>query len=356
MSMTKGRIERTGSIVFHDSKLAVWEEGIPSEWSAARVWERQFKRDVFARIVQALNRLGWVCIVPPKLVERHGKRFAEDYRYCRKADLQAELSLSGRCIDFEMWQDVQNGDNPNGGKYDFDKERRMTYMQRLEMERTRRRIRDYLLNVFTGYEFQPAKEPKRGPNGVTALEWIDAHYKASWHYKPALGRPDGDESSYNNRSADGGIVRHGARVWFADRKGRVVTGVAHYNINNMWWVVTGKYDLHNECSSSLYTRRPENIRMRRNADLRRTRLERELSRAVEAMNFERAAILRDIAFPGNPALFNVWHTEHQVYHCSNFRGYTADRNKAGKFSADEVRGWNCAPNKVIQITQVAETA
>lgn len=356
MTITKGRIERAGRVGFHDAKLSVWEEGIPRDWDAARAWERQFKRDVFARIVQTLNRLGWTCVVPPEMIKRYGKSFAEDYRYCRKGDLQGELSLSGRCIEFEMWQDVQNGSNPNGGKYDFDKESRMTYLQRLEMERTRRRIRDYLCNVFDGYEFEPGKEPERGPNGVTALEWIVAHYKASWHYKPELGRPDGDESSYNNRSADHGVVRHGERVWFRDRKGRFVTGIAYYNINNMWWVVTGKYDLHNEASFHLHTRQPENLRAKRNAEMRRKRLEGEISKAVEQMNYERAAVLRDILFPGNPQLFNVRHEGHQMYHCSDFCGYTPDRSKAGKFTADEVRGWNCAPNKVMPIERVAEAA
>jgi hypothetical protein len=51
-------------------------------------------------------------------------------------------------------------------------------------------------------------------------------------------------------------------------------------------------------------------------------------------------------------LFNVWHDEHQLYHRAGFCGYTADQSKAGKFTTDEVRGWDSAPNKVMSIAML----
>lgn len=349
--LTKGRIDRTGRVVFHDASLAVWEDGISEArntggWEGEKAWSRAFKRDVFARIIQTLNRLGWT--VGPWDRTEHYKAIAHNHRTCAKGDLQAELSVSGRHIEFKVWQDVQNVENPNGGRYDFDKERRMTYLQRLEMERTRQRIRDYLCNVFTGYVFEPPKA-ERGPDGITAVEWIEQNYRESWHFDKKLGRPSGDESSYNNKSADGSAVRHGARVWFADWHGRMLEGTAYYNINNMWWVVSGEYGLNNIASFDIYTSKPENLRIKRNARQRRKRLERELSKATEAMNFERAAVLRDILFPGSPALYVVWHEGHNAYHSPGFNGYTQDKTKAGKFTADEVHAWNTAPNKVIEL-------
>lgn len=41
----------------------------------------------------------------------------------------------------------------HGGRYESNLEACMPYVLRLEMERTRRRIRDYLCNVFSGYTF-----------------------------------------------------------------------------------------------------------------------------------------------------------------------------------------------------------
>ena len=53
------QIERTATIHFGDASFSIWEEwlgGTLQEWDN---WERTFKRQVFARIIQQLNRLGW---------------------------------------------------------------------------------------------------------------------------------------------------------------------------------------------------------------------------------------------------------------------------------------------------------
>lgn len=361
MTITKGRIDRTGCVMFHDAKIAIWEDGISGAraiggWEGEKKWTREFKRDVFLRIVQLLNRLGWTCVVPVELVKQYGRSFAESYRYCRKGDLQGELSISGRCVNFEMWQDVQNGENRNGGKYDFEKEKCMTYLQRLEMERTRRRIRDYLCNVFTGYEFEAPREPKMGLLGITALEAAANSRRTSGHYVAELDHARIYPGSRNDQAADGGTIAHGSKVWAIDYRGRIVTGMAFYSLNNNWHIVTGKYGLLCTHTGRIFTIQPDNLRIKRNSDQRRERLEHELAKAVETMNFERAAVLRDIAFPGNPQLFNVWHDEHKLYHCAGFCGYTSQQAKAGKFTADEVRSWNTAPNQVIPISSMAIAA
>lgn len=361
MTLTTGRIEREGKIVFGDASLSVWEEGISESrarggYEGEKQWERTFKRDVFARIVQTLNRLGWNCIIPPEKIEQYGQRFAEGRRYCVKGELKADLEISGRCIKFDMFQAVNCPTRPDHeGRYESNKEACMPYLLRLEMERTRRRIRDYLCNVFTGYTFEDKRRTiYYRPLERTAMEQVLEHYAESWHFKGDLTKYKISDS--NRNSAEGGLLEHGQRVYFFDRQGRLCTGTALYNINNMWWVVTGKYDYTNVASFELYTRCPENPRIKRNARLRRTRLEAELRKSIAAMKFERAAVLRDILFPGAPALFVVWHEEHKAYHCTDFRGYTSDQSKAGKFTADEVRGWDERPNRVKQVTAAQEAA
>lgn len=350
MTTTKGRISRDGEIRFTDAAIRISEEGIAAAraaggWEGAQKWEREFKHDVFKRIVQSLKRIGWT------VGKQHHIFIGNHSRYCTKGNLKADLRVAGRCIDLEFFQNVNAPDRPdNEGRYQYDKEKHMPFLLRIEMERARLKIRDYLCNVFTGYVFKQP-DPKRGPNGLTALEYIQADVRACWHYDKSLDRRSGEESSHNNRSADKSIVKHGARVWFADSKGRICTGTAFYNINNMWWVITGRYDAHNVASFEIYTSRPENLRIKRNARQRRLRLEAELARSVKAMKFERASQLRDLLFPGDPALFNVWHDEHQLYHCAGFCGYTSDQSQAGKFTAEEVRGWDCAPNKVVTVRE-----
>jgi hypothetical protein len=344
---------------FGDANLIVWEEP-KGQVQVMGAWEKEFKRVVFTRIAQQLRRLGWECVVPaidPRDVKAYGGNVArwaaERHRICSKGDLRGELSTSGRCIEFEMWQDVQNVSNPNGGKYDFDKEERMTYLQRLEMARTRRRIRDYLCNVFTGYAFEETRTPKIGLLGVTAEEFAAHSRRTSGHYRPKLDRAEISMTS-NAIARDGGTIEHGSKVWAIDYGGRIVTGTAYYSLNSNWQIVTGKYGLLSTHMGHIFTRQPDNLRIKRNLRDRRKRLEKELADAVARMDFQRAQMLKNVLFPGNPMLFNVWHEEHGLYHCSDFCGYTRDQSKAGKFTAEEVRNWDRKPNRVVQI--VAEKA
>lgn len=321
MTLTKGRIDRTGRVVFHDADFHVWEEGLSDARKAGgrdgeKRWEREFKRDVFARIAQQLRRLGWTCTVPPidpHDVKSYGGRVArwaaERHRICRKGDLQGELSVSGRHIEFEMWQDVQNGSNPNGGKYDFDKEDRMTYVQRLEMERTRRRIRDYLCNVFTGYEFDPPKIQSPNPDPLAYFNgtWDGAyekHHGIHRFKRGADGWPSDHEiNSWNRKDKDGTPLNHGDVRWLRDSKGRLMRGRVYGGINGMWLFVygPGHRDHTHENAGRFFTYRlGETPRKLIDSATRRKRIERELAKSVEKMNFERAATLRDVLYPSAP--------------------------------------------------------
>lgn len=362
---TTGRIAREGKIHFHDASLSVWEEGIPREWDAKEIWERHFKREVFARIVQCLRRLGWTVTMPAidaHSVKHYGgkvaRQSAEAKRFCQKGDLKGDLSTMGRTIDFKMFQSVNCPTRADHeGRYEWNKEACMPYLVRLEMERTRRRIRTHLCNVFTDYAFDSSRaQLHKKPLQYTALERINQRYAESCHFKGAnwdqyKTKPG---MSFNLQSADRCILEHGQRVWFADHKGRMCEGTALYNINNMWWVMTGRYDFTNVANFDLYTKPPENLRTKRNAKQRSKRLQALLADAVKAMNFERAAVLRDIAFPKGEPLFVVWHDEHQCYHRTEFRGYTKSLVDAGKFTAQEVKAWNKAPNRVLPMAMADE--
>jgi len=353
-------IERAGTITFGDASLNIYEEGIAAAraqggYAGEQAWERKFKREVFARVVQTLNRLGWTCTMPaidPHDVKHYGGNVArwaaERRRFCTKGNLKADLEISGRTIALKMFQSVNAPDRPDhDGRYQNDLEGHMPYLLRLEMERARRRIRAYLCNVFTAYTFKEPK-PKLGPDGVTALEYAAHARRNSGHYVPELDRARICNRG-NDKSADGYQLENGTPVYAIDYHGRVVSGIAFYSLNGNWQVVTGRYSLIHVWHNQIYVKSPGNVRVRRNADRRRKRLEAEMAGAVKSMKFERAAQLRDILFPGDQQLFNVWHNEHQLYHRAGFCGYTADQSQAGKFTAEEVRGWDRAPNSVVAI-------
>lgn len=377
MSITVGRIGRTGVVSFGDASLAVWEEGISAArdargYEGAQAWELQFKRDVFARIVQMLNRLGWTCTMPA-ISEHDVKHYggnvvrwsAERKRFCVKGDLKADLSISGRCIEFNMFQSVNCPTRPDHeGRYEWNKTACMPYVVRLEMNRTRNRIRDYLCNVFEGYTFEAkSRSICRRPGLVqpTAIEELARRYAESSHFNGVdwedyLERNHG--LPYNRTSKDNATLEHGQRVWFADlMSGRIHEGNAFYNINNMWWVVTGRYDLTNVAAFDLYTRPPENIRVKRNGDNRRKRLESLLADATRRMDFARATVLRDILFPSGP-VFHIRVKKDGLLFGPNYRGYTHDSVSAGRYTRDELKPYlgDKLENAKLQAVQIRDGA
>lgn len=338
MTTSTGRIDRAGKIHFHDASLAIWEDGLNPRMSyeEREAWERQFKREVFKRILQTLNRLGWTCVVPARMVTQYGTDFARSYRDCAKGELKGELSISGRTIKFEMWQGVNTPTRPDhGGRYEFNKEGCMPYLLRLEMERSRRRIRDYLLNVFAGYSFEPP-DPKMGLMGVTAIETAAHQRRTSGHYDAVLGRARYTNGDSSRRAKDGELLEHGCRVWGFDHKGCAYTGTAYYSLNDRWQVITGRYGIEWANAWELYTTAPPDLRIKRNTKLRRKRLEQELQRAMREMRFERAAVLRDLLFTPGAPLYFIYSKKHDAYFGPNYSGYTKDSIRAGRYTNDEL--------------------
>ncbi|RAU43470.1 MULTISPECIES: UvrB/UvrC motif-containing protein [unclassified Pseudomonas] len=341
------QIERSGVITFGDANFYVRTEGYPhgAPWKEQKAWESRFKREVFARIVQQLNRMGWSCKLP-EFDQRECDRYPSIYqdsrraeRECRRGDLQGNLKMSFGTLEFQMWQDVVNVENRNGGRYDYQKEERMPYMLRLMMEHTRQKIRRYLLSVFTNYKFEPSRDLKIGPgrNEVTAMEAVLERRKHSGHYVESLGRAR--FSNQAEQSGDGQIIEDGMRVYAQDYYGRIVTGIALYCLNGNWTIVTGRYSaIYNIWHGQIYVSNPGDLRRKRNERQGRKRLEAEMSKAVAEMNFERAARLRDILFPNHEPLFMIWSDKHGgAYFGPNYSGYTTDKNSAGKYTRAELK-------------------
>jgi len=287
------RIDREGRVAIGNHRLSVLEEGIPRDWDARKVWERQFKKDIFKRIIQTMGRCGWASCIPPEDIKQYGMSFATGHRYFQKGFLRADLSLCGRCIEIEFYQNVVvDSRDDHWGRYDHNNHKVIPYMMGLEIRRMQNRISSYLCNVFTGYAVKP-QSPERGSS--TALDIVDYRMRNSGHFDEALGRCGGDDRCGNNKSADGSIVKHGERVWFFDSHGRIATGTAFYDLNMMWHVVTGKYDFRVLPSWQLMVKCPEDFRVKRNEDRKQRTVGALLESAVKSQDFERAIILRDAA-------------------------------------------------------------
>lgn len=330
------QINREGTVSFGDASINIWEDPKRTSTAQWEEWEKRFRKQVFKRFIQQLNRLGWIVGEWDEADEY--RCIAHNYRTCKKGDLQGQLELSGRTIQFQMWQDVANITREDGkGRHEFDKEKRMPYLMHLEMQRTRNRLRDYLCNVFAGYEFKDSSPnaKRRGPGGLTAMEWVERDLRSSGHFVEELGRAR-ISMERNAISAEGETITHGDRVFTIDNKGRIVTGTAYYDLNSNWHVVTGKYGVLCSQASEIYLHNPGCLRVKRNERLRRQRLERELAKAIKAMDFKRAQVLKEVLFPENEPLYLIWHKGHSAWYAPNFCGYRNSANDAGKYTREEL--------------------
>lgn len=348
-----GQINRKGVVVFTDAGITLREDGpkMGTSYEDRKPWEKEFRDQVFKRVIQQMNRLGFNLKISEE-DKKHYQIIARDFREGKKGDLYCEVSLRTRMVEIKFWQSVNTPTRPDhNGKYESNKEEIMPYVIRLKMEHARRRLRSYFCGIFSEYEFETersdGRQNKRGPGKLTAHEWVQGCYETSWHFKGDLSNYE--ISDYNRKSADGQKLEHGQRVWFYDRKGRCSTGIAMYNINNMWWVITGKYDVTNEACFGLYAQCPENPRAKNNTRLRRGRLENQLSTAIKKMDFERAALLKRLIF-GDQVLYHLISKSDGLYWRPNYSGYTNDSNDAGKYTDEEVEFYRNQENvKVVPI-------
>lgn len=342
MTATKGRIDREGAVSFGEARIDVWEEGLNPRmtWDERVAWERKFKHDVFKRIIQTMNRLGW------RVGSQHHIHTHDNARYCIKGDLKADLQICGRHIELEFFQSVNTPTRPDHeGRYESNKEACMPYLVRLEMQRTRNRIRDYLINVFTGYTFKPPgiSSPNPDPLAYFNDKWDGEYEKRRGVHRFKRG-PDGwpseDElGSWDRKDRDGTLLNQGDERCMRDRNGRLLRGKVYGGINGMWMMVygPGQRDHTHENAKAFFMYRPgETPRKLASAELRRKRLEQELKKAVASMNFLRANTLKNILFPAGP-LYAIWHKGHQSFFAIGYCGYRDKLDDAGHYTRDELK-------------------
>jgi hypothetical protein len=262
-------------IDIYDTSVSVWEDAVD---------EASFRRRIFDPLIRFLRGRSWKVGQDPKIV-KHYRSLRKWRRLASKGELCATLELTGRVIKLEMWQERYNVENPNGGRYDHQKRRRMPPMLRRRCDLETIRAVDFLKGV-TGY---PVAD--RRYLSETADERIARDIRESGHCRPALGRAEFHSDS-NRRSGDGGLIEHGQSCWCRDRKGRILRGVAYYRLNNGWWMRLSKDSAIATWAHEIYLRQPQNVRVRRNDDLRASRLRSELKAAIEAEDFRRAHLLK----------------------------------------------------------------
>lgn len=314
---------RVLSINITDTHIGIWQDDAN---------DPTFRTDVYLALLGQLRRRGWSISADPHIL-RHYRSLSKNTRLAQRGDMRAEIQLTGRVVKLEFWATTWPLDNRNGPRYNFRKLERMNYLDRLRFALEVRRVIGWLEQI-AAVTVKDGNAQRPGRGRVTALEAIETDYASSWHRDKDLGRPVPGPYARNYTSAEGEAIKQGSTVWFAQRDGRINRGAAYYNLNNMWWVVFGRYARTNLGAHELYCQPPTNLRVKRNDRVRRGRLEQELATATRRMDFKRAETLKSILF-GDQAPWMIWARDHDAYYRANYAGYTTDTISAGRYTHDE---------------------
>ncbi len=210
----------------------------------------------FYQLINMLAAEGFnVCMNPDV-----DKIIRSDHWIGKRGDLEfyAEKYPGGFKIGF--FQNVVH-ENSHGGKYDFDKFRKMPYMIQLQYKKYMNQL-IRLLKGITDVKDITSRSPK------LAEEWIKCRYVESCHHEQKdtdfdLRILDGQtQPPYNGMDRDKKTIRNGDIKYFRGRDGYLYRGRVYHDLNNMWWVIMGKYTVRKAAAFELFDLGPDDKRGR----------------------------------------------------------------------------------------------
>lgn len=289
-------MSRNGKLHLHDTTISIWENHVD---------EKQMHRAVYGPLVKFLRSRGFRMCRDPHTV-KHYRCISWNYHVGKKGNLEVKVDISGRHLQVVFFQNV-NFENKNGGRYDFDKFEKMPYlMQKMFIKEASALL--YHLQGSHGYEYgkniggcsygqvinslrgiNRSKNPLKGFNDT----WGDDRFA-----RDETGWPTVSEYDHGyNKDREGVPLRNGMVRWIRGFNGYLKRGVIYTNMNDMWQVVygPGERDTTWVHCRELFTLQSSDIRRRYfPKNHKKKKINEELAVAVKQMNFERAAILRDL--------------------------------------------------------------
>lgn len=232
--------------------------------------------DSYKAVGRVLLKAGYTFHRDPE-IKKHGNWLSRTHHAGSKGPLHYISEIYPTGFKLEFYEDVVR-DNRNGGRYHFDKLLKMPYLVRLQFLATRNKI----LAALDRRGFQDDREPVLPP-----FQEILRDRAKDRHNHDQATQPD-----YNVKDADGVRLKDGDVRYFWTRNGRLARGPVYYNINSMWWVITGPRERDNVGVSKLFTYDPSRS-MRKLSIEPLINISRSLRKAIERQDFERAAAIRD---------------------------------------------------------------
>ena len=286
--------------------------------------------------INALQKDGWKI---RKYKKTDSGYISNNWRYGFKGDLKVRIETD--CLKkhsfnwnygfkFSFFEDVTPCDNSSGGVYKHNRFNEMPYLLKLIAIKSCSLVKHSIIDC--GFEFDKEYCFIGFEKIALATQKIQKRITSCSHYNSELSRADWGYDN-NRTSKDGLLIEHGQDVYFTER-GRLMKGVAYYDLNNRWTIAYGKYDV-NYVSCGEIIINP-NIKKGRKFHERYIdgRLQKELSKAVNSSEYLRAHQLKLII--DTVPRFRIWSIKHGGgWWCANGNGYTSNIINAGLFKKEE---------------------
>jgi len=291
-------MKRNGHLSIHDTSISVWEEHVDAD---------EMKFHVYGPLIRFLRDRGFKVHRDPE-AKRRWRCISQTKHIGALGDLEVYVDLSGRCLKVEFFQNL-SFENRNGGRYDFDKFKRMPYLMKKRFLLEVSAILTHLVGEH-GYSFgkklagvTPAKvlESIRGASRVqNPLRGFNDKWGSNRFKRDETGWPVPAEYDYGyNKDREGISLRNGMKRWFRGYDGYLKFGTIYTNMGERWQVIygPGRNDTTWVSSGELFTLQTDDCRRRSFPEsTRKKKLTAALDKAVREMRFERAASIRDALF------------------------------------------------------------
>jgi hypothetical protein len=251
--------------------------------------------ETYNRARRALEAKGFVFGPDPRVADRYPS-IAKYHHQARCGDLWVDSEVYPAGCKFEFYQELVT-ENPNGGRYDFDRVAKMPYLIRKKFELCIATLKRHLES--RGFdEHRKIASPIPDP-----LAYFNDRWDSDYERRRGVHRFKRDDSGWPHRDElpahgrfdrDGAEIGHGEVRYFRDHKGYLSRGRCYGGINGRWLVIvgSGQRDFTHINASELFACDP--ARIPRKVHPRPRKLAAVLKDAVDRQDFERAIVVRDL--------------------------------------------------------------
>lgn len=298
--ITTPTFPRTGTINFHDTHVAIWEDW-NDEPGDTRETKEARRQDHFRGVEAAFDKLIRHLRARGFSIKKDPRFKSSGWLLGRKGDLEFSTDCSGRTAKFEFFQNVANVENRHGGRHDFGKFQRMPRDMRLrcavEMIQI---IRAMQALGYTFGEQSDLSEPLaaavlrkaegRENEGLSPIEQFNRRRPprdriAAWPAPESI-------QVYDRKDKDGRLLCNGDVRYFYGVRGRLVRGQVFHTGGNCWpaYLADGTWFGQPANFELFSTDRPDLLPRRVHKETQVSRVSRELGKARVVQS----------RIPGNP--------------------------------------------------------